>query len=57
MKSWDWSIERLNEDTYRKKAQVGNNQERRNQKEISTPKTELGKINLSIRYLYLENIK
>ena len=29
---------------------------RRNQKEISTPKTEVGKILMIIRYLYLENI-
>ena len=30
--------------------------ERRNQKEIPTPKAEVGKNKLTIRYLYLENI-
>ena len=29
---------------------------KRNQKEISTPNTEVGKTKLTIRYLYLENI-
>ena len=29
---------------------------RRNQKETFTPKTEVGKTKLKIRYLYLENI-
>ena len=29
---------------------------RRNQKEIPTPKTEVGKTKLTIRYLYLDNI-
>ena len=28
----------------------------RNQKEIPTPKTEVGKNKLTIRYLYIENI-
>ena len=35
-----------------KKVQVGNDQEWCNQKEISTPKTEVGKNKLTIRYLY-----
>ena len=36
--------------------QVGNDQEERNQKTISTPNTEVGKTKLTIRYLYHENI-
>ena len=28
----------------------------RNQKEIPTPKTEVGKTKVTIRYLYIENI-
>ena len=38
------------------KVQVDNDQEKANQEEIPTPKTELGKTKLTIRYLYLENI-
>ena len=38
-----------------KKVQVGNDQEKRNQKEILTPKTEVGKTKLTIRYVYQEN--
>ena len=38
------------------KVQEGNDQKRHNQKEIPTPKTEVGKTKLTIRYLYLENI-
>ena len=29
---------------------------RRDQKEITTPKTEVGKRKLTIRYIYLENV-
>ena len=39
-----------------KKVQVGKDQERHNQKKIPTPKTEVGKTKLTIRYLYHENI-
>ena len=38
------------------KVQVGKDQKRRNQKKIPTPKTEVGKNKLTIRYLYHENI-
>ena len=40
----------------RKKYKKAMIRKRHNQKEIPTPKTEVGKINLTIRYLYLENI-
>ena len=41
-----------------KRVQVGNDQKRRNQNEIPTPKTEVGKTKLTTRYmyLYLENV-
>ena len=39
-------IKRYKEETIRKRC---------NQKEIPTPKTEVGKTKLTIRYLYLEN--
>ena len=38
------------------KVQEGMIRKRRNQKEIPTPKTEVGKTKLTIRYLNLENI-
>ena len=39
-----------------KKVQVGNDQEKAQSESISTPKPEVGKTKLTIRYLYLENI-
>ena len=40
-----------------KKVQVGKDQERRNQKKIPIPKTEVGKTKLTIRYLYHETYR
>ena len=42
---------------YKKKIQVGNGQEKVNQKEIPTLKPEVGKTKLTIRYLYLETYR
>ena len=39
-----------------KKVQVGNDQEKRNQKKSPTPDTEAGKLKLTVRYLYHEYI-
>ena len=39
------------------KVHVGKDQERRNQKEIPTPKTEVGKTKLTIRHLYHETYR
>ena len=39
-----------------KKVQVAMVRKRQNQKDIPTPKTEVGKTKLTISYLYLENI-
>ena len=39
-----------------KKIQVGNYQENAQSERNSTPKSEVGKTKLTIRYLYLENI-
>ena len=41
---------------FRKNVQVGNAREKTQSERIPTPKTEVGKTKLTIRYLHLENI-
>ena len=42
--------------SYKKRYKKAMIRKRRNQKEILTPKTEVGKTKLALGYLYLENI-